>query len=149
MAVKNCIAGLVSVFIAASIVLLPAQASAAPRGCAAVGTGWNKLEDAIGEYTSPWFSTARGVNYERKIQFQALGGVNAERCFGGSATGQVASFFYASRYRLLECIRPGACKRTNWTQYTDRNSGPNVGFKYPDGAVGWDPFYEIVRTWPL
>jgi len=146
---KSSAAGFIGVLIAASIMLLPAQANAAPEGCAAVGTGWNKLEDAVAEYASPWFGTARGVNYGRKIQFQALSGINAERCFEGRATGQVASFFYAGRYRLLECIRPGACKRTNWMQYTNRNAGPSAGFKHPYRAVGWDPFYKIFRTWPI
>lgn len=134
---------------AAGMLLVPGSAEAM-ESCAGKMDGWAKTNDVLDESVSPWFSTAKGVNYTRKIRFRALSGVEAMRCHAGTPSGERAVFLYSINYKLLECIRPGACKETGWQSYNDRTAGP-VGnpYRYPNRAVGRDFFLSQDRTYPM
>lgn len=138
-----------------SVVVLPGQAAAspervaAPQSCAAVGTGWAKTNSAIGTYDSPWMESAMGVYVKREIQFRANSGAMAVRCVNGQAQGAPVTFFYASQYRVRSCSTRGplACQTSGLLSYTERNRGPLAEYRFPGQAVGWDPFYNVFRTW--
>ncbi len=106
--------------------------------------GWAKINDGIGEQYSPWLDTAKGLDFQRLIQFRALGGERAREC----ATGREARFDYAGAYRLKSCLKPTACQLTGWIEYGE-NPGPDPGHRFPDQAVGWDRFYKTFRSWAI
>lgn len=137
-----------TVLVAVGLAFVPATAEAAAENCATVRDGWAKVNYAIGDSTSPWFDTAQGIGFKRKIQFHAPSGVIADRCVGGRATGEQATFFYANTYRIESCMRPTACNLTGWTNYSKRPEKP-AGYRWPNQAAGLDPFYNIYRTWAL
>jgi len=105
--------------------------------------GWRKTRDLVGETYSPWYDTAKGVDFSRQIQFRSLGGEEAFQC----GTGRRASFNYSTDFRLTSCLKPTACQLTGWLGYTGRESLPDAGHRFPNKAVGWDRFYKIFRTW--
>jgi len=138
-----------------STVVLPSQAAALPElptaaeSCATVGTGWAMVNDAIGEYVSPWMETARGVNFSRDIQFRAASGRMAVRCVNGQAAGAPVAFFYASQYRVRSCMRKLACQTSNYVSYTENNRGPGGEYRFPGQVAAWDPYYNIFRAWAI
>lgn len=138
-----------------SLVVLPGQAAAlegrtaVPENCATVGTGWAKVNSAIGEYVSPWMATARGLDFTREIQFRAASGRMAVRCVNGQEMGAPVPFFYAGQYRERSCLKTLACRTSNFTSYTEGNRGPLAEYRYPGQAVAWDPRYNVFRAWPI
>jgi hypothetical protein len=136
-------------------VAIPGQAAALegrvaiPESCATVGTGWAKVNSAIGEYLSPWMQTARGLDFTREIQFRAGSGALAVRCVNGQAMGAPVPFFYAGQYRERSCLSTFACRTSDFTAYHEGNRGPLAEYRYPGQAVAWDPHYNLFRAWPI
>lgn len=133
--------------VAGGLAFVPMYASAA-ESCGTMQDGWAKINDAIGQSYSPWYDTAQGIGFKRKIQFRALGGIVAQRCIAGKPTGEQATFFYANTYRLESCLRPTACTKSDWIGYGRHPEKP-AGYRWPNQAAGLDPFYRIYKSWPI
>jgi hypothetical protein len=103
------------------------------------------VDSTIGESYSPWFDTAKGLDFSRSIKFRALGGERARQC----ATGRLAFFDGADAYKVRSCLKPTACQVTGWITVNNRTVGPGSGHRFPDLVAGWDIYYKIFRTWKL
>ena len=114
-------------------------------------SGWAYLNEGIGETISPAFSTAKGLDFTRSIEFRAVRGVIAQRCVDGRNEGAPASFYFANQYRVTSCMKSKiACQKSGWLPYKD-GERPLLknDYAYPNKAVAFDPYYNLYRTWDL
>jgi hypothetical protein len=69
---------------AAATPAIAEAAMIAPAAESCGADGWSRVDSTIGESYSPWFDTAKGLDFSRSIKFRSLGGERARQCATGA-----------------------------------------------------------------
>lgn len=110
---------------------------------------WHRTGYFMGEKYSPWIRTVNGIGFKRKIQFRTLGGVVATRgrVVGARCEWTRALFWSANYARTTSCMKAMACRVSDW--FNPKPPKKGAGYRWPNHAVGWDPFAFRWRVWKI